>query len=148
MADPTVVRIIVSTVLGIMSAAAIILFFTNQSLLPIPVNVLVPIAIIIVVQVFSTMINMGLSSTSCGLNMKKSILGSFIPTAIAGIIVLMFFLLEPLLGLFSFPFNTIGFASGSLGNYRSASVFGLAFALFWFVMYGQIFSSGYVEMCD
>ncbi len=65
MADPTVVRLIVSTVLGIMSAAAIILFFTNQSLLPIPVNVLVPIAIIIVVQVFSTMINMGLSSTSC-----------------------------------------------------------------------------------
>jgi hypothetical protein len=148
MADPTVVRLIVSTVLGIAAAAAIILSFTNQSLLPMPISVFVPLAILIVVQVFSTIINMGVSSVSCGLNMKKSILGSFIPTVIAGIIVLMFFLLEPLVGMFSFPFNTIGLASGSLGSYKSASVFGLAFALFWFVMYGQIFSSGYVEMCE
>lgn len=94
---------------------------------------------------------MGLSSTACGLNMKKSILGSFIPTVLAGIILMLFFFIEPLMGIFSFPFNTIGLATGAsnmTGNYKATSVFGLAFAMFWFAMYGQIFSSGYVEMCD
>ena len=148
MADATVVRLITSIVLGIAAAATIILCFSNQSLLPMPVNIFAPLVILIVVQVISTMINMGISSTTCGLNMKKSILGSFIPTVIAGIIMLMFLFVEPLLGIFSFPFNTIGLASGSMGNYKMTSVFGLAFALFWFAMYGQIFSAGYVEMCE
>ena len=148
MADSTVVKLMVSIVLGIAAAATIILTFINQSSLPLPITIFAPLAIIIIVQVCSTMINMGINSTACGLNMKKNILGSFIPTVIAGIIITMFFFIEPLLGIFAFPFNTIGFASGSFGNYKMTSVFGLAFALFWFAMYGQIFSSSYVEMCE
>jgi hypothetical protein len=97
----------------------------------------------------SVVINsVAMTISNCPLDGGKLTLNTLYPVVPAGIIAILFFLLEPMIGIFSFPFNTIRFPFTITSDWRTASIFGLAFSLFWVIIYGQILASAKSELCD
>ncbi len=142
------VRVLSSGIIGVASAAAIFLLFTNQSYFG---NLFIIFAIGITVAIAYTtslIANMTTSASYCGINMKRSSLAALIPGTIAGILMAIFIFIEPLTGLFSFPFNTIHFQNTMTGDWKTTSVFGLGLSIFWLTLYGQLVASGISEICE
>ncbi len=147
--DMTAVRLGTSIVDGILGggAALTLFYFTNtfgdmfSYATVIIVTAVTFIASIITNSVFMTISN-------CPLDGGKLSLYALYPAVPAGIVTILFFLLEPYIGIFAFPFNTIRFPYTFSASWRMASIFGLAFAIFWTIVYGQILASAKSELCD
>lgn len=145
----TAARLGISLVNGaFVGAAVLVIFYMNSSF-----GNLLPYATVIIVTavtfIASFLTNMIFSSIGdCSFDGGKLSLNSLYPAVPAGIITILFFLLEPLIGIFAFPFNTIRFPMTFTPNWRMASIFGLAFAIFWTIVYGQILASAKSEVCD
>jgi hypothetical protein len=110
------------------------------------VAVAIVIAVTFGISVITNSVSMTISN--CPLDGGKISLNALYPVVPAGIVATLFFLIEPRIGLFAFPFNTIRFPFTITSDWRPASIFGLAFALFWIIIYGQILASAKSELCD
>ena len=140
--NSSVVRLIVGVGLGLLAAGTSLFLFLNQSILGSLFNITIVPLIFIIVFTASSIINMTITSINCGIDLKRSTVSAIGPATIAGIITLMYLLIEPFFAIFSFPFNTIAMTP------TMRSVAGLAFSLFWFCLYGQVVAAGYSEACN
>lgn len=140
--NSSIVRLIVGVGLGLLAAGSSLFLFLNQSILGSLFNIVIVPLIFIIVLTASSIINMTITSINCGMDLKKSTISAIGPATIAGIITLTYLLVEPFFSVFSFPFNTISMAP------TMRSIAGLAFALFWFCLYGQVVAAGYSEACN
>ncbi len=141
-------RVLSSGMVGITAAASIFLIFTNQSYFSGMFSLAVIGLTSLIVFISSTMVNMTTTSAYCGLDMKKSLKAAFLPSVVAGMLILLFLLSESYTSLFSFAFNTINFQSTMTGDWKTASVFGLGLSIFWLTLYGQLIASGLSEVCE
>jgi hypothetical protein len=147
--DMTAARLGISIVDGIFGAGAVLsIFYMSSSF-----GDLLPYATVIIVTavtfIASFLTNMVFSSIGdCSFDGGKLSLNSLYPAVPAGIVTILFFLIEPFVGIFAFPFNTIRFPMTFSAKWKMASIFGLAFAIFWTMVYGQIFASAKSEVCD
>ncbi len=139
--NSSVVRLIVGVGLGLLAAGSSLFLFFNQGIFGSLFNVAIVPLIFIIVFIASSIINITISSINCGIDLKKNTVTAIGPATIAGITTLIYLLVEPFLSIFSFPFNTIAMTP------QTRSISGLAFALFWFCLYGQVVAAGYSEAC-
>lgn len=140
-------RFMGSSIVGIFAAGAIFLLFSYQSAFRDMFWLAMPLALIITVFLGSFITNLSITAIFCSADAGAAAKYATIPMMIAGIIAALFLLIEPFIGLFSFAFNTINFSNPTTGTWKTASVFGLAFTIFWFVLYGQIFATSKSESC-
>jgi hypothetical protein len=147
--DMTAVRLGTSIVDGIMGGGtALTLFYFANSFgdLFSYATVIIVTAVTFIMSIITNTVFTTISN--CPLDGGKLSLYALYPAVPAGIVTILFFLIEPYIGIFSFPFNTVRFPYTFTANWRMASIFGLAFALFWTIIYGQILASAKSELCD
>ncbi len=141
-------RVLSSGMVGIAAAASIFLIFSSQSYFSGMFGISVIGLTSLIVFIASSMANMTTTASYCSLDMKKSFKAAFLPAIVAGILILLFLLIESSTSIFSFAFNTIHFQNTMTGNWKTASVFGLGLSTFWLTLYGQLIASGLSEICN
>lgn len=147
--DMTAARLGTSVVDGLFGFAAVIFLFYFTSKFGDFFSYATVIIITAVVFITSLITNSIFASVSnCPISGGKLSTYALYPAVPAGIVTALFFIIEPFIGLFAFPFNTIRFPYTFTADYRMASIFGLAFAIFWVIVYGQILASAKSETCD
>ena len=144
-----VARIGISAALGLIVGLAALLVFYGESTFG-------PSAFIGALLVITTLVayaasfgtNVGVSAISCsGVKVAKVGYSSAVPAGIAAGIVALFLLIESWSGAFGYIFNTINFSSALSANWKTSSIIGLLFTLFWGTLYGQLIAGSMVEMC-
>ncbi len=143
----TLLRLSLSSIIGILIAGSVFIIMTINVLRQYSM-ITIPLIIPIIAFISSLFVNMTVNSANCKLNMKTCSLAALITTGVAGILSLMFVIIEQFFPVFAFPFNTINFSTGSIGIWKMASIFGLAFSLFWLTTSAQLFATGISEGCD
>lgn len=143
------VRIGISAALGLFIALATLMVFYGENIFGaagfIPAILLITTAVAYV-SAFST--NIGISAISCsGIQVGKIGYASAIPAAFVAGIVALFLIVESWSGVFGFIFDTVRFPAALSLNWKTSSVVGLLFALFWGMLYGQLIGGSMVEMC-
>ena len=143
------VRIGVSTVIGILVACSLLLTFTFEaSIGRTAIYFAAPAIATVVAYVSALGANAMISATSCEIDLKKILLYSLIPAGMAFGITLLFDIIESFISIFAFPFNTIRFPFKFQSSiWSTASIVGLSFAAFWFVLYGELIAGSIMEMC-
>lgn len=139
-------RLSLSGIIGILVAASVFIIFTINILRQ-NAFIVLPIALPIIAFIGSLFVNMTINSANCELNMKKTSLAALITAGVAGTLSLLFIGVEPIFPLFAFPFTTINFTTGGIGVWKMASIFGLAFVLFWSTTSAQLVATGISESC-
>ncbi len=143
------VRIGISAALGLFVALATLMMFYGENLFGmsgfIPAILLITTAVAYAAA-FGT--NIGVSAISCsGIQVGKIGYASAIPAAFVGGIITLFLLVESWSGAFGFIFDTVRFPAELSLNWKTGSVVGLLFAVFWGTLYGQLIGGSMVEMC-
>ncbi len=147
--DMSSVRLGTSVVGGILGGStALGLFYFKDMFGPIFSYVAVAIVIAVTFGISVIINSVSMAISNCPLDGAKLTLHTLYPVVPAGIVAILFFILEPMIGIFAFPFNTIRFPFTITSDWRTASIFGLAFTLFWVIVYGQILASAKSEVCD
>ena len=143
----SLLRLSLSSIIGILIAGSVFIVFSTNVLRH-NAMITIPLVITGVAFVGSLFVNMTINGANCSLNMKTCSLAALITTAVAGTLSLLFIGLEPFVPIFAFPFNPINFSTGSIGVWKMASIFGLAFSLFWLTTSAQLFATGIAEGCS
>jgi hypothetical protein len=147
--DMTTARLGTGLVDGVFGFATIMLLFYFSNLFGNVFPYATVIIITAVVFITSIITNSIFASISdCPIEGGKLSLNALYPAVPAGIVTLLFFIIEPYIGLFAFPFNTIKIPYSFTSSFKVASIFGLAFAIFWTIAYGQILATAKSESCN
>lgn len=143
------VRLGISSVIGVLVACSILLaFFFERSVGTAVLYFLVPAIATAVAYISAFGANAMISSISCSLDLKKTLLYSLIPAGMTFAIAMLFMIIESFIGVFRFPFNTVRFPyKFQSAIWPTASIIGLAFAAFWFSMYGELIAGSIMELC-
>ena len=140
-------RLSLSSIIGILIAGSVFIVFTINILRQYAI-ITIPLIVTSIAFIGSLFVNMTINGANCQLNMKKCSLAALITAGTAGILTLIFSIIEPIFPIFAFPFNTINFSYGTIQAWKMASIFGLAFSLFWLTTSAQLFATGIAEGCD
>lgn len=143
------IRIGISAALGLIVSLAALLVFYNEGSFGqggFIAALLVITTVAAYVATFGT--NAGISAISCsGVNVGKIGYSSGIVAGAVAAIIGLFLLVESWSGLFGFIFNTIDFSAALSANWKTSSIIGLLFALFWAALYGELVAGSIVELC-
>ncbi len=143
------VRIGISAALGLFASLAALMVFYGENMFGL--SGFIPALLIITTiatyaAAFGT--NTGISAISCpGIQVGKIGYSSAIPAAFVGIVITLFLIVESWSGAFGFIFDTVRFPAALSMNWKTSSVVGLLFALFWATLYGELIAGSMVEMC-
>jgi hypothetical protein len=140
-------RFMASSIVGIFAAGAIFMLFSYQLAFADMFWLAMPAILIATVYIGSFITNLSTTAIFCKADAGSAAIHALTPMVTAGIVAVLFLLIEPYIGLFSFAFNTIDFSNPMTGAWKTRSVFGLAFITFWFTLYGQIFATSKSESC-
>jgi hypothetical protein len=143
------VRIGISATLGLFVALATLFVFYGENQFG-PTGIIVALLLITTAVAYASAFgtNIGINAISCsGVQVGKVGYSSAIPAAFVAGIIVLFLLVESWSGAFGFIFNTVRFPAALSVNWKTGSVVGLLFALFWGTLYGELIAGSMVEMC-
>jgi hypothetical protein len=142
------IRLGIASVVGIIVSALALFIFSKEFVIGHgAIYTVIPITILVVAYVSAFGANTTISATNCSLNLAKAATVSLIPAAIGLLLSLLFIALERFVGIFAFVFNKAGINFVFNSNWSTPSIFGLAFFVFWGVLFGQIIAGGMAEIC-
>lgn len=143
------IRIGISAALGLFIALATLMVFYGENMFG-PSGLIAALILITTLVAYAASFgtNIGISAVSCsGIQVGKIGYASAIPAAFVLGITVLYILVESWSGAFGFIFDTVRFPSALSLNWKTGSVVGLLFALFWGTLYGQLIGGSMVEMC-
>lgn len=143
------VRIGISSALGLIVGLAALLVFYGESTFGPGTFIAALITITTLVAYAASFgTNVGISAISCsGVKVAKVGYSSAVPAGIVAAIIALFLLIESWSGAFGFIFDTVNFSSALSATWKTSSIIGLLFILFWGTLYGQLIAGSMVEMC-
>ncbi len=147
--DMTAARLGVSIVDGLFGFVAVLMIFYLNNIFGdffSYATVIIIAAVAFIAGIITNAIFAKISN--CPVDLKKLSVYALYPAVPAGIVTILFFIIEPMINIFAFPFNTVKFSSSFSSTFRMASIFGLAFAIFWTIVYGQILAAAKSELCE